>query len=276
MKNSIPFFSIFLLIVIVIAAAALLIWQLSSIQPEEPGTGPTTQEQAQANANKEPTNTNVNAEADDGEAAPVPPDSTPHIKIQSNPSNTEFSILVDGKRKQEIEAGVPSEAKIFAITPHALYLGLSPQSNEGYVLYSGPPILYTLNFATNKLTEFLVDGFISDISPDRRTIAYVTTDTEVQPQKVIVLYDLEDGSRQEFLVDLKFTQAGDVLFSPDGKQFAYAAAEGDPLYEKSEVYTVDIASGEQTTLETKVEGYVTVEGWANNTTVDYTVHEVPE
>lgn len=147
----------------------------------------------------------------------------------------------------------------------AVYIGLFPEGLGGYILYPVDPIkAYRYDLQSKIISE--IKGVVGDISYDEKLI--VGREYNEQNGKIkIVVRELGSGEMvREFAVPDKYLQAGTVLFSPNGKKVAYAAALGDPDLEEesSEVFWADIESGTQKVAEQLAEGVYEIKRWKDN------------
>lgn len=195
--------------------------------------------------------------------------------------NTTWQVQLNSEAVGTLQAASEEEgisAVLFKQTDAAAYLGVTPVGLGGYILYAGPQRLYRLDLATKEMKEIIgtsqansSDGFISDISPDEQWVAYVNQADEII---TIDLLSLTGGTIHQVMVPSAYQQAGDAVFSPDGNQLAYAAAVGSPDNESGVVFTVQLGTDSQKQIDQVNDNYFQIEGWVDNTTVDY--HVAPQ
>ncbi len=199
------------------------------------------------------------------------------VQVIPNSSNRIWTVLLNGESVGDIMAN-DNEGEItvsnFKQTDTAVYLGVELKGLGGYILYGGPRRLYKLDIITKELTNIIgdsqdnhVSGFISDISPDEQWTAYVNDSDQ---QLTIDLLSLSgDGAIHQIMVPEQYQQIGDVKFSPNGNQLAYAAAVGNPEHEAGAVFVVTLGTDSQKEIDHISNTYFTINGWKTATTVDY-------
>lgn len=147
----------------------------------------------------------------------------------------------------------------------AVYIGLFPDGVGGYILYPLDPIK-SYRYDLQKKTMSEIKGVVGDVSLDEKLI--VGRESGEQEGKIkIVVRKIDTGEVvREFPVPDKYLQAGTVMFSPNGKKIAYAAALGDPDLEEesSEVFWADIENGTQNVAEQPSEGVYEIKRWKDN------------
>jgi hypothetical protein len=149
---------------------------------------------------------------------------------------------------------------IFKQFNNEVYIGFVPYGIGGYMLYFGPSYLYRIDLSTKKIKNVLNGGFVTDVSADGKLIYVIHR----SGQEFIVLKNLQTGFVKKFAVASKYKQAGDALFSPNGKKIAYAAALGNPEKEAGKIFIVDIATGDKKIVATINKGAYQILGWKYN------------
>jgi hypothetical protein len=164
------------------------------------------------------------------------------------------------------------DANITKITDKNAYIETCATGFGGYIWYHfcyGNT--YRVNLSTGEVLQLdsplegIEEQFFQDVSPDEQSTVWTSTSIN----KIVVYTVGKDEAVHTFDVDKKYTQFGDVKFSPDGKKLAYAAIVGNPDEEFSAVYIIDIATGKQTPVIEDLAGPFNVEQWENNETVLY-------
>jgi hypothetical protein len=153
-----------------------------------------------------------------------------------------------------------------------LYYSQEPVGLGGYIPFAGASSLYRINI-TSKQVEALIPWEVTSgttacldaISNDYRFVA------EHCSPGTITIRDLNGGETTLIQppADLPGSHLlGSARFSPDGKQVAFALANGDPNHEQGWVAVADIASGEAKLILTGQTGaYYTVAGWLDDQTL---------
>lgn len=163
------------------------------------------------------------------------------------------------------------DATISKITDKYAYVSLCATGFGGYIWYGFCyGTTYRIDLATGEVvnadsrTDTAFHLNFMDASPDGMWTAWTSQDTE---HKIYVLPapGNESGVMKIFNVDEMYGQFGDVKFSPDGKQLAYAAIVANPEEEFTAIYTIDIATEEQTTVLEGLGGPDQIVGWEGET-----------
>lgn len=234
----------------------------------------------------------------------APPENQPTSQPTAQPQNTEekkdetiseeqakkemalpVSVLLDEKQSlvkvtkgDKVVAQLPvnyaqegfPEVHEIKETAKSYYFSTCATGFGGYILYRfcyGPS--YRFDRVTNKIEKILDSGEIHDISPKEDAFAW--TGNGAQFVNKIMVRDVATKADKSFIVSEKYSQFGDVKFSPDGKKFAYGAVVGDPENEEGSVIIVEIATGKETyVVKDKPEDIYAINGWKDNNTVDYT------
>jgi len=167
-------------------------------------------------------------------------------------------------------------AVIEKVTDKNAYVSSCATGFGGYIWYS---FCYGSTYRVDLTTGAVVNADsrkdkifhlnFMDASPDEMWTAWTSQDTD---RKIYILPATgnESESTKIFSVDEMYGQFGDVKFSPDGKKVAYAAIVANPTEEFSAVYTIEIATGKQTTVVESLGGPYNITGWEDNDTVLYT------
>lgn len=178
-------------------------------------------------------------------------------------------IIIKDIEDGRIDVNSIYNAEIFRQTLNEAYIGVRPVGLGGYILYSGPMILYKVDFRNNSVSKLFSgktpQNFVTDISLDGNMLVYVTGEN---PKK-IVLKNIKEGSEKEFPVPNKYKQVGDALFSPNSEKIAYAVGISNPDDEKGTAFIIDIKTGKQTEIiSARHNGAVSVIGWYTNDVVN--------
>lgn len=185
-------------------------------------------------------------------------------------SNTTIDVMLNGEKIETIEETQPYAVDIFRKTDENAYIGLTPDGIGGYILYGGPFKIYRLNLDSKEISEIEFDGFAADISPDETMLAFVSGADTGNLQ--ISVLNLSTRQIQNFEVGDEFQHAGDAIFSPDNKKLAYQASVGNPEDERSEIFIIDLSSGEQESITEGVgrtSDMFEIQGWKSNGELDY-------
>lgn len=156
--------------------------------------------------------------------------------------------------------------KILKQTAENVYFYSEPDGLGGYTLYRTSPrdfYQYNLREATfKKLFAKEEFGFIEDISTDENLFAY-------QKDKKIYVYDLsQEKILYEFDVNEKYTQFGEITFSPNAKKLAYVAAVGNPEEEESAVFVIDLENNITTKIKEEKDRVYHIREWQSNDNSD--------
>ena len=178
--------------------------------------------------------------------------------------NTLASITNNGKKVGQIKTPNFSYVNILKQTKDAAYLSVEPDGIGGYLLYAISFPLYKLDLSTNKLSKTTDYG--SEVSSGERYIAGADRNQKIHS---IVLKDMTTGKIKKFPVDKKYNQFGSIRISPNEMKLAYAAAIGDPDNERGDIYIIDIASGNQTKVNSdEITGHAPIVNyWKDNSTL---------
>ena len=131
-----------------------------------------------------------------------------------------------------------------------LYYTDEPYGIGGYILFWGGPDLKRVDVQSGTITEILPDtGCLCPmtVSPDGTTVAYIAGYGPLE----LVLHDVATGDERRLSVDAGHLQAGDIVWSPDGKALVYTMAISNfenPESEKYAIARVDAATLSQTIL----------------------------
>lgn len=162
------------------------------------------------------------------------------------------------------------EGIVEKVTDKNAYVSICATGLGGYIFYKvcyGNT--YRVNLSTGEvkdlkvLSDKTVQLNFMDVAPDELSTAWTSDD------KIYILPVSDSDGVVSFDVDPKFTQFGDVKFSPDGKKFAYAAIVGNPTEEYSGVFIVDIATKKETAVVEGLGDPYHVLGWNSNESVEY-------
>ncbi len=164
------------------------------------------------------------------------------------------------------------EASLTKVTDDYAYISVCATGFGGYILYSFcEGNNYRVNLLSGDVSQLDVEvsGIehldYMDVSPDEHKTAWA----DRAGNKIFLLPTGDSDYVQSFNVDAKYTQFGDVKFSPDGSKIAYAASLGQGNGEESAIYIISLADGVQTEFKAQQDGIFWVHGWENNETVQY-------
>lgn len=131
-----------------------------------------------------------------------------------------------------------------------LYYTDEPYGIGGYILFWGGPDLKRVDAAAGGVTQILPDtGCLCAmaVSPDGATAAYITGSGPLE----LALYDIAAGNERRAPIDAGYLQAGDIVWSPDGRALVYTMAISNfenPDAERYAVVRVDVDVLSQTLL----------------------------
>lgn len=198
-----------------------------------------------------------------------------NVSVTLDATLNKFVVKQAGKKIAELPGTFTANDEVAAtmnkITDKNAYVSVCATGMGGYIWYTfclGNSYQVDLTTGTVKDLDTRTDKAVHldfmDISPDEQTTAWTSDYTG---HKIYLLSTTDNKVVKTFDVDPKYGQFGDVKFSPDGAKLAYAAIVGDPSAEYSAIFTIDIATGKQTSLKEGLGiGPFNVTGWTNNTT----------
>jgi hypothetical protein len=224
--------------------------------------------------------------------APVEPVTTPTdqpsptTSMEGSLVTSEQTVNADGtvtifiSWKGEIVATLTKDAPVdgyevvlFDQTEKNAYIAVNPTGFGGYILYGGARTVYQINLETKAFVEVYANengGFATDVSPNDSTIA--TFSSNEVGELILSLYSIEEYKEGPYtdvstVLDEKFFQAGDAVFSPDSTKVAYAATiapkgfgadvdTGTDL-EKTTVFIMDLDTGKVETFK-EIDGTVDI------------------
>jgi dipeptidyl aminopeptidase/acylaminoacyl peptidase len=167
-----------------------------------------------------------------------------HIQVTvANVDGTGEQILLD----KRLAASILPQPVQWSRDGRYLYFTDEPYGIGGYILFWGGPDLQQVDLATGTITEVLPDqGCLCamSLSPDGTLLAVITG---VGPLE-LVLRDLATGTERKTVLEDGHWQAGNIVWSPDGKALMYTMAIGDPEKEAYSIVRVDAGTLAQTVL----------------------------
>lgn len=209
------------------------------------------------------------------------PDNISPVVVERMPSSLteepqKFILKKNGKVVKEIipVQGNPFTMRVFKQTDRYVYIAGYREGLGGYILFEADPIvLYQVNLENSEAVELTRnDLIVQDIFNDD-LIAWV----DVVNRKIIIRR-INGNFELQTNVPSKYSQFGNVRFSPDGKKFAYAAALGNQDKEAGAVFVVEVNTGKQVLVAetTEAHRYFEVTGWKSSEVVDYVDRGVVE
>ena len=152
----------------------------------------------------------------------------------------------------------------------SIFIAAYPPINpESYTLFDTPaPRAVLVDILNSHPTVIQHAGrLVGDVSPDGRQIAWLEYGDK---ERRIIVQGKDSNQEQTFTVPPEFNQFGDVLFSPDGAQIAYAAAVGFPSRERGAALEIDLQSGQTKQIGASKgdNSYVRIKGWKSNNEVE--------
>lgn len=200
---------------------------------------------------------------------PITPSTTPKL-VTTTPISFPNLLAQDNSR------GELTALNLFATSSDAFYFQRELDGMGGYIIFNvnqNPLIRVDRSTGEMKIittkTKFTAP---EDVMPDDSLIAYVVS--EDPRGKGIATVDPATGLQKFYPITppAPFTLLGNVRFSPDGKEVAFAMAVGDPDHEQGAVYRLNLATGKTTRVAiTKPADntYFTVLGWTPQNTINY-------
>jgi hypothetical protein len=175
-------------------------------------------------------------------------------------------------RLDKIGTDGEEEAYIKKVTDRYAYISVCATGFGGYIWYDfchgetyeidlvsgsfGP-----VNFVDVEDNNTRIESFMDVYDDDAPYGALLAWTSDWSKHKIFISSASRGYDIKSFDVPEKYGQYGDVKFSPDGKKLAYAAIVGQPEDEESAVYIIDIATGEQTLVQTAYKQVMNVYGW---------------
>jgi len=123
-----------------------------------------------------------------------------------------------------------------------LYYSNIPYGIGGYILFYGGPDLIRINLATLAEETILPDGqclCAMALSPDESKVARITRDAG---SAVLTVHDIMNNTDETFSFPAKYTQAGGIVWAPDGNSLMLTLAIGDMDNEAFSVVKVDLVT----------------------------------
>lgn len=168
-------------------------------------------------------------------------------------------VLVGVQNLIEYQALVPTHW-----TADDKYLYLSKGTPVSGVVYGGIMALMRIELATKKITPILAPGgfYWYTFSRDDTKLYYI--DQSKKPMTFIIL-TLESGAINEFTLDGKFSQAGDVMPSPDMQKIILGAVVSEGV--GAAIILVDLTSMSQENLLEGISFNIWPKSWVDNRTL---------
>ena len=167
-----------------------------------------------------------------------------HIQVTvANVDGTGAQILLD---KRLADSVLPQPVQ-WSRDGRYLYFTDEPYGIGGYILFWGGPDLQQVDLATGTITEILPDqGCLCamSLSPDGATLAVIAG---IDPLE-LVLRNILDGTERRTQLESGHWQAGNIVWSPEGKSLMYTMAIGDYEKEAYSIVRVDVGTLAQTVL----------------------------
>ncbi|MEK7275813.1 MAG: hypothetical protein AAB427_00550, partial [Chloroflexota bacterium] len=167
-----------------------------------------------------------------------------HIKVTvANVDGSGEQILLDRRLADSV---LPQPAQ-WSSDGRYLYFTDEPYGIGGYILFWGGPDLQQVDLATGTIIEILPDqGCLCalSLSPDGTLLAVITG---IGPLE-LVLRDLATGTERKTVLEDGHLQAGNIVWSPDGKALMFTMAISDPEKEAYSIVRVDAGTLAQTVL----------------------------
>lgn len=177
---------------------------------------------------------------------------------------------------QTDERSEPTALNLFATSTAAFYFQRELDGMGGYIIFNvnQNSLIRVDRFTGEMKTITTKTKFTApeDVMSDDSLIAYVVS--EDPRGKGIATVEPKTGLQKFYPITppAPFTLLGDVRFSPDGTEVAFAMAVGDPDHEQGAVYRLNLATGKTTRVATTKAAdntYFNVTGWTPQNTVIY-------
>lgn len=156
----------------------------------------------------------------------------------ANIDGSNVVTLLDGHMA---ESRRPSPIK-FSDDGQYLYYTNMPYGIGGYILFYGGPDLIRINLTTLVAETILPSNnclCAMEFSPDESKVARINRTTAGLS---LVVYEISSGSETTFPFPSQYTQAGGILWSPDGGSIMLTLALGNPDAEAFSVVKIDLVT----------------------------------
>lgn len=203
------------------------------------------------------------------------PSSTPAASTTPTTGPVTTTAVMENPLTEDTVGGL-SFLELFATTTKAVYLRRVPDGLGGYILFDSIQTpLIRIDLATGetrKITTKTMFTSAQDVMRDDSMIAYVVL--EDPRGKGIATLDPATNLQKFYPITppAPYTTIGDVRFSPDGKEVAFALAAQNPDKERGAVYRLNLTTGKTTLVAaTKPDDntFFKVHGWTAQGTVIY-------
>jgi len=156
----------------------------------------------------------------------------------ANIDGSNVVTLLDGHMA---ESRRPSPIK-FSDDGQSLYYTNMPYGIGGYILFYGGPDLIKINLTTLVAETILPSNnclCAMEFSPDESKVARID---RTGSGLSLVVHEISSGTETTFPFPAKYTQAGDILWSPDEGSIMLTLALGNPDAEAYSVVKIDLAT----------------------------------
>ena len=156
----------------------------------------------------------------------------------ANIDGSNVVTLLDGHMT---ESRRPSPIK-FSDDGQYLYYTNMPYGIGGYILFYGGPDLIRINLTTLVAETILPNNqclCAIKVSPDESKVARINRTTAGLN---LVVHEISSGTETTFPFPSKYTQAGDIIWSPDGGSIMLTLALGNPDAEAYSVVKIDLVT----------------------------------
>jgi len=191
-------------------------------------------------------------------------------------TTSSVKVLVAENFLTENTVGGPSYLTLFATSSKAIYLRRVPDGLGGYIIFETvqTPLL-RLDLETGQVRKITTKKLFTsaqDVMPDDSLIAYVVN--EDAAGKGIVTLDPSSNLQKFYPITppAPYTIIGDLHFSPDGQELAFALAASNPDKERGAVYRLNLKTGKTTLVATTAAAdntYLRIHGWTPQGTIIY-------
>ncbi len=160
----------------------------------------------------------------------------------ANIDGSDLRVLLDGRMT---ESRRPSPIK-FSNDGQYLYYTNMPYGIGGYILFYGGPDLIRINTTTLVAETILPDNkclCAMEFSPDESKVARIDRSGG---SLSLVVHEMAGGAETRFSFPVKYTQAGGIIWSPDGNNLMLTLALGNPDTEVYSVVKIDLVTSVMT------------------------------
>ncbi len=198
----------------------------------------------------------------------------PRITIDLVQSGDHYDVKNAGVYLASVPNKDPEDQKavFLGFNRDNIYIGIVPHNlGQGYILFKDSYYYNAYQIARigGQVEPIVHDGrALTAISPDGTYAAWL----EYSVTNNLIIQNLLDGTEKKFVLPNGYHQFGSMVFSPDSKKLAYAAAVGFPNRELGAIFIVEPAKDSQMFYDktgSAGTNYFVITGWKNNDTPEY-------